>query len=330
MSSSVHGREGNIYERKDDSPLGVDILYGQTQPPAQYMGPPPMARKLHTPAGLKYGSYLIVLLILVDVLSLFMSVSTATGGAQSSAFFALCCSIGIILIVLFILFLLFLYEMHRGKREFGKKHESRASTALILIILSIILSVVSIVVLFIGIASAIMVTPDGTDPTIEIDAAGFRNQIIIFFVFLLATTIAMSLALVYYALELTEPGKRWVLWTGFGLQIFPPVLSMILVAASLPGSGVLDLEEVEQLDMSTAISYATYAVSLLGMILFFVAYRAARQRILDGRIQPVFAQPIQPPPQYPQQPPAWGQPPPAPSEEPPKWEELEPVDEPRE
>ncbi|MCK4366740.1 MAG: hypothetical protein KAW84_02195 [Thermoplasmata archaeon] len=289
-----------------------------------------MARKLHTPAGLKYGSYLIVLLILADVLFLFMSVPTATAGAQSSVVLTLCCFIGIILVVLFIFFLLFLYEMHRGKREFGKKHESKASTALILIILSIILFVVSFVVLIIGMASAIMLTPDGTDPTIEIDAAGFRNQIIIFFAFLLATTITMSLALVYYPLELTEQGKRWMLWTGFGLQIFPPVLSMILVVASLPGSGVLDLDEVEQLDMNTAISYATYVVSLLGMILFFIAYRAARQRILDGKIQPVLAQPVQPPPPM-APPPTWGQePPPATVEEPPKWEELEPVDEPKE
>ena len=330
MSSSVHGREGNIYERKDDSPLGVDILYGQTQPPAQYMGPPPMVRKLHTPAGLKYGSYGMLLEIIVSILALITIVplmaspdlSDMSGGTAAFVL-GMGCLIGILGLVAFVFWILLLYEMHAGRREFGPQHASRVSTGIILIVLGIVLMVVG----FIAIFAATFIGFDPSGGTTDIDAAQFRTSMTVALVFTIGSAVAINLALVCFAREIIEPEKVNLLWAAFAVAITAPIVSSLITIASLPTSGVIDAAEA-----NTLAPWANVAeiFGLIGTALFFVAYRAARQRILDGRIRPVFVQPMQPPPQYPQQPPAWGQPPPAPSEEPPKWEELEPVDEPKE
>jgi hypothetical protein len=213
--------------------------------------------------------------------------------------------------------------MHVGRREFGPRHASRVSAGIILIVLGIVLMIIGVIA---TVAAAFV----GLDPyggTTEIDAAQFRTSMAVGLVFTIASAVAINLALVYFAREIIEPEKMNLLWAACALAIAAPIISSLITISSIPTSGVIDMAEVD-----TIAPWADVAeiFSLVGTALFFIAYRAARQRILDGRIRPVLVQPMQPPPQYPQQPPAWGQPPPAPSEEPPKWEELEPVDEPRE
>jgi hypothetical protein len=128
-------------------------------------------------------------------------------------------------------------------------------------------------------------------------------------------------------LEIIDVEKRNFLWMALAATIIAPVISSIITIASLPTSGTIDSTEVD-----TLAPWANVAeiFGLIGTALFFISYRAARQRILDGRILPVGLPPA-PPPQYPQQPPAWGQQaPPTSVEEPPKWDELEPAEKPEE
>lgn len=289
-----------------------------------------MVRKLHTPAGLKYGSYGMLLEIIVSILALITIIPLATSpdltdmsGGTVVFIMGMACLIGILGLVAFVFWILLLYEMHVGRREFGPQHTSRVSTGIILIVLGIVLMVVG----FIAVFAATFVGFDPTGGTTDVDAAQFRTSMTVALVFTIASAVAINLALVYFAREIIEPEKTNLLWAAFAVAIIAPVVSSLITIASLPTSGVIDATEVD-----TLAPWANVAeiFGLIGTALFFVAYRAARQRILDGRIQPVLVQPMQPPPQYPQQPPAWGQPPPAPSEEPPKWEELEPVDEPKE
>jgi len=289
-----------------------------------------MVRRLHTPAGLKYGSYGMLLGIITSILSLITMIPlmaspdlTDMSVATAAFMMGMGCLIGILVLVMIIFWILLLYEMHVGRREFGPRHASRVSAGIILIVLGIVLMIVG----FIAIFAAAFVGFDPSGGTTDIDAAQFRTSMIIALVFTIASAVAINLALVYFAREIIEPEKMRLLWAAFAIAIAAPIISSLITMASIPTSGVIDMAEVE-----TIAPWANVAeiFSLIGTALFFVAYRAARQRILDGRIQPVFAQPMQPPPQYPQQPPAWGQPPPTPSEEPPKWEELEPVDEPKE
>jgi len=289
-----------------------------------------MVRRLHTPAGLKYGSYGMLLGIITSILSLITMIPlmaspdlTDMSVATAAFMMGMGCLIGILVLVMIIFWILLLYEMHVGRREFGPRHASRVSAGIILIVLGIVLMIVG----FIAIFAAAFVGFDPSGGTTDIDAAQFRTSMIIALVFTIASAVAINLALVYFAREIIEPEKMRLLWAAFAIAIAAPIISSLITMASIPTSGVIDMAEVE-----TIAPWANVAeiFSLIGTALFFVAYRAARQRILDGRIQPVFAQPMQPPPQYPQQPPAWGQPPPPQSEEPPKWEELEPVDEPKE
>ncbi len=325
------GGEGNIYERTDDSTLGVDILYGQTQPPSQYVGPPPIVRRLHTPAGLKYGSYGMLLGMITSILSIITMIPLAASPdmadwtAPTVAFIVgMACLVSILLLVMIVFWILLLYEMHAGRREFGPQHASKVSTGIILIVLGIVLMIIAFIAI-------IAVTFAGIDPyagTTDMDAGQFRNSMIVAMAFTIGSGVAINLALVYFAREIIEPEKVNLLWAAFALAITAPIVSSLITIASIPTSGVIDVMEVD-----TIAPWADVAqiFALAGTALFFIAYRAARQRILDGRLQPVFVQqPMQPPPQYPQQPPAWGQPPPAQSEEPPSWEELEPVDKPEE
>ena len=289
-----------------------------------------MVRRLHTPAGLKYGSYGMLLGIITSILSLITMIPlmaspdlTDMSVATAAFMMGMGCLIGILVLVMIILWILLLYEMHVGRREFGPRHASRVSAGIILIVLGIVLMIVG----FIAIFAAAFVGFDPSGGVTDIDAAQFRTSMIIALVFTIASAVAINLALVYFAREIIEPEKMNLLWAAFAIAIVAPIISSLITIASIPASGVIDATET-----NTIAPWANVAeiFGLVGTALFFVAYRAARQRILDGRIQPVFAQPMQPPPQYPPQPPAWGQPPPPQSEEPPKWEELEPVDEPRE
>lgn len=324
------GVEGNIYEPTDDSSFGVDILYGQTQPPSQYMVPPPMVRRLHTPAGLKYGSYGMLLGIIVSILSLITVVPLAASpdmtdvsGGTVAFIVGMACLIGVLGLVAFVFWILLVYEMHVGRQEFGPRHASRVSAGIILIVLGIVLMIVGVI----ATVAAAFVGFDPYEGTTDLDAAQFRTSMAVGLVFTIASTVAINLALVFFAREIIEPEKVNLLWAAFALAIVAPIISSLITISSIPASGVIDAAEVD-----TIAPWANVAeiFSLVGTALFFIAYRAARQRILDGRLQPVFVQPMQPPPQYPQQPPAWGQPPPPQSEEPPKWEDLEPVDEPQE
>ena len=293
-----------------------------------------MMKKLHTPAGLKYGSYGMMLEIVVSILALITLVPLATllyttdlSPATAGFILGMACLISIIGVVAFIFWLLLLYEMYVGKREFGPKHASRVSAGIILIILGIVLMIIGIIVAVAAMFSAGTFVPDGNGGTFDIDAAHYRTSAIIGMVFTIASAVAVNLALVYFALEIIEGEKRNILWVAFALAIVAPVVSSLITIASLPTSGTLDSSEI-----NTIAPFANVAeiFGLIGTALFFIAYRAARQRILDGKIQPVLAQPVQPPPPM-APPPTWGQePPPATVEEPPKWEELEPVDEPKE
>jgi hypothetical protein len=289
-----------------------------------------MVRRLHTPAGLKYGSYGMLLGIITSILSLITMIPLAASpdltdmSAPTVAFIVgMACLVSILALVMIIFWLLLLYEMHVGRREFGPRHASRVSAGIILIVLGIVLSIIGVIAIF----AAAFTGFDPYEETMDIDAAQFRTSMIVAVAFMIGSSVAINLALVYFAREIIEPEKMNLLWAAFSLAITAPIVSAIITIASIPASGVIDMAEVD-----TIAPWADVAeiFSLIGTALFFIAYRAARQRILDGRIQPVFVQPMQPPPQYPQQPPAWGQPPPAQSEEPPKWEELEPVDEPEE
>ncbi|MEE9489233.1 MAG: hypothetical protein V3V91_02205 [Thermoplasmata archaeon] len=305
-------------------------MYGQTQPPSQYVGPPPIVRRLHTPAGLKYGSYGMLLGIITSILSLITVIPLATSPdltnmtAPTIAFIVgMACLVSILALVMFIFWILLLYEMHVGRREFGPRHASRVSAGIILIVLGIVLMIVGII----ATVAAAFIGFDPSGGVTDIDAAQFRTSMAVGLVFTIASAVAINLALVFFAREIIEPEKMNLLWAAFALAVAAPIISSLITISSIPTSGVIDMAEAD-----TIAPWANVAeiFSLIGTALFFVAYRAARQRILDGRLQPVFVQPMQPPPQYPQQPPAWGQPPPPRSEEPPKWEELEPVDEPRE
>lgn len=289
-----------------------------------------MVRRLHTPAGLKYGSYGLMLGIIISILGLITVVPlmaspdlTDASGATFAFIMGMGCLIGLLGLVAFVFWILLLYEMHVGRQEFGPRHASRVSAGIILIILGIVLMII-------GVIATIAASFIGFDPyggVTDIDAAQFRTGMAVGLVFTIASGVAINLALVYFAREIIEPEKTNLLWAAFAIAIAAPIISSLITIASIPASGVIDATET-----STIAPWANVAeiFSLIGTALFFVAYRAARQRILDGMIQPVFAQPMQPPPQYPQPPPVWGQPPPPQSEEPPKWEELEPVDEPRE
>ncbi len=289
-----------------------------------------MVRRLHTPAGLKYGSYGMLLGIIVSILSLITVVPLAASPDMTDmslptvAFIAgMGCLVLILALVMVIFWILLLYEMHVGRREFGPRHTSRVSAGIILIILGIVLMIIGLIAIF---AAALT----GFDPSggmTDIDAAQFRTSMAIGLVFTIASAVAINLALVYFAREIIEPEKMNLLWAAFALAVVAPIISSLITITSIPTSGVIDMAEVD-----TIAPWANVAeiFSLIGTALFFVAYRAARQRILDGRLQPVFVQPMQPPPQYPQQPPAWGQPPPPQSEEPPSWEDLKPVDKPEE
>lgn len=290
-----------------------------------------MTRKLHTPAGLKYGSYGMMLGIVVSILALITLAPLATlsdptdlSPATLGFVLGMACLISIIGLVAFIFWLLLLYEMHVGKQEFGPKHASRVSAGIILIILGIVLTIVGVVVVVATTFSAGTLVPDGNGGSFDIDAAQYRTSTIIGMVFTIASAVAINLALVYFALEIIEGEKRNLLWAAFALAIVTPVISSIMTIAALPTSGTVDSTE-----MSTIAPYSNVAqiFSLIGTALFLVAYRSARQRILDGKIQPVLAQPVQPPPPT-APPPAWGQPPTT-LEEPPKWDELEPADEPK-
>jgi len=158
---------------------GEDDLYAETRPPTTQVAPFPVMRRLHTPAGLKWGSILIILVLIIDVISLAVSLAGGSAVPSAGAAFAICCSIGIILIMILIFFILFLYEMYTGRNEFGKKHATKVTAGLLLILLSIILIVVAVVVLIVGAASAVVI-PEGGDPNeAQIDAAQFRNMMMI-------------------------------------------------------------------------------------------------------------------------------------------------------
>jgi magnesium-transporting ATPase (P-type) len=292
-----------------------------------------MVRRLHTPAGLKYGSYGMLLEIIVAILAIIMLiplVSISDPADISPGTLALiggmACLIGILGVVAIIFWILLLYEMHVGKREFGPKHTSRVSLGIILVIMGIVLIVIAIIVTFAAVLAGIEITGD----TYEIDAAQYRFAAAISAVFSIASAIALNLALVYFALEIIDVEKRNFLWMALAATIIAPIVSAIITIAGLPTSGTIESTEVDALAPWANVAEI---FGLIGTALFFVSYRAARQRILDGRILPVGLQPV-PPPQYPPQyppPQAWGQqPPPATSEEPPKWDELEPVEEPEE
>lgn len=288
---------------------GEDDLYAETRPPTTQVTPPPVVRRLHTPAGLKWGSILILLVLIIDVIMLAVSLPAESAVPSAGAAYAICCSVGIILIVILIFFILFLYEMYAGRSEFGKKHQTKVTAGLILVLLAIILIVVAVVVLIVGAASAVII-PEGGDPAdAQIDAAQFRNAMIIFFGIVIAGTVAFALGIVFFAYEISASDKRYLLWGAFLLYIIPSIISSSVVASSLPGSGTIDAEDYD-VDVSPAYSYLSNVLGVVAMVLFLLAYLTARKRILSGEILPV-DQPLVQPPFPPTGPPQqWGGAPP--------------------
>jgi len=183
-----------------------------------------------------------------------------------------------------------------------------------------ILWIVLFVLSFLVIVSASLAAydPTATDPSqIEMDAGEYRNLTLVSSILTIASTIAWCLALVFFALELIPPEKKMLLWGGMGLRVAASIIVVAILMAVLPTSGTVNLNEA---DVQTGYADATAIIDLIGVALFFVAYRAAREGILTGKVMPVGMPPAQPPPSGP--PPQWGQQwPPSQPEEPPKWEE---------
>lgn len=273
---------------------GEGDLYAETRPPTTQVAPLPVMRTLHTPAGLKWGSILIILVLIIDVILLAISLPGASAVPSAGAAYAICCSIGIVLIVILIFFILFLYEMFAGRNEFGKKHATKVTAGLILVLLAIILVVVSIVVLIVGAMSAVVIPEDGDPSEAQIDAAQFKNQMIIFFVILLVGIIAFTLGIIFFAYEISASDKRYLLWGGFFLYIIPPIVAFSVIVSNLPASGIIDADAY-QIDVDPAYSYVSNILGLIAMLLFLFAYLMARKRILSGELLPVEAPPVQPP-----------------------------------
>lgn len=302
----------------------MDSLYADTRPPSDHPVPPPITRRLHTPAGLKYASYGLLLFLIMALLGFiaFMPLAgvadpTTLDPSALAVVVGLGCIVLVIFLVAIIFFLLALYELYVGKMEFGPKHASRVSAGLILVILWIVLLALSF---FVSMFAALSAIEPGVDPSeIEMDAAEFRNMTITASLLSIAYTIAISLATVLFVLELIGAQKKALLWGGFGLRIAASVIAIVILMVVLPTSGTINLNET---DMQTGYSNATSIIDLIGLALFFVAYRAARERILTGKILPVGTQQVPPPPPRGPQP-QWGEPAP-PSEAPPEWEEVSP------
>lgn len=276
-------------------------------------------RRLHTPAGLKYGSYAFLLSIISSVLAMlsvvflltidYTTITPSTALQALAGTLTLICIAGVLALVVLIFYLLLLYEMYVGRHEFGEKHASRASQALILIILGVVISFA------LGtLSSAISGLATPSDPSATLDAGNFRNDLLLQSGLGLVGTIVINLGLVLFPLEIIGREKRGLLWLGFGLIVASSFLSIILTYALIPGEGLLEIQ-----DILTFSAYSSLfgSFSIFGVAVLFFAYRAARTRILNGEILPVGMAPAPPPPMYgppqappPAQPPQWGEPPP--------------------
>ncbi|MFQ5910795.1 MAG: hypothetical protein ACE5IJ_08785 [Thermoplasmata archaeon] len=289
--------------------------------------PPPVTRRLHTPAGLKYGSYAMLLGIISSIVAFLMLLSLTSIDFDTitqenvlqvlAGPLALICIAGILVLVVIIFYLLLLYEMYVGRYEFGEKHATRVSAAIILIIFGVIFTIVTG---FFG--GGIGTEYTGGPDTFTIDAADFRNELAISSGLGIVGSVAVTLGLVLFALELIGKEKIYLLWVAFGLTVLASVLGTLATLIMLPSEGTLELQDVLRW---SAYAGAFSAFSIFGTIVMLLAYRMTRARILSGEVLPIEV----PPPTVP--PPAWGQElPPATVEEPPKWDELEPAKEPEE
>jgi hypothetical protein len=287
-----------------------------------------VTRKLHTPAGLKYGSYAMILSIITGIVAVLLLLlitgidfETVTEGNVLQVLagaLALICVLGILALIGIIFYILLLYEMYVGREEFGAKHAGRVTAGVILIIFAVIFTIITS---FIGGGLGL-----GGDPSVTtVQAADLRNELVISSGLGIVSAVAQTLGLVFFAIELIGDNKRFLLWAAFGLTVAASFIGIIVALVWLPSEGTLELQDVLKWSSYTT---AASAFSVLGTIVMLVAYRMTRARILSGEIMPV-PPPMQPP-MYPPQA-AWGQqPPPTTVEEPPTWEELEPAEEPEE
>ncbi|MFQ6128346.1 MAG: hypothetical protein ACE5QW_05545 [Thermoplasmata archaeon] len=283
-------------------------MYAETRPPSEQVQLPPAVRRLHTPAGLKYGSYAMMLSIVSSIITFialfpllrsidFESITSENFFQVLGGLLALLCILGILGLVVVIFYILLLYEMYVGRNEFGEKHATRVPAALILIILGVIFSIVVP-----GMAGFGAGYTSGTEAEYTTDAAEFRNQVAISSGFGLVGTAAITLGLVFFPLELIAREKRYLLWLAFTLTILASVMGFLMTIILLPSEGTLELQDV--LTRSTYSSIFS-AFSIFGTVVMFLAYRVTRARILEGEILPVRVPVAQPPPPS-APPPGWG------------------------
>ena len=210
--------------------------------------------------------------------------------------------------------------MYVGRYEFGEKHATRVNAAIVLIIFGVIFAIVTG---FFGGGIGTGFTEVYPD-TFTVYAADFRNELVISSGLNIVGSVAVTLGLVLFALELIGEEKRYLLWVAFGLTVLASVFGTLATLIMLPSKGTFDLQDVLKWSGYTGVFSA---FSIFGTIVMLLAYRMTRARILSGKIVPVLAPVVQPPPPT-APPPTWGQePPPTTVEEPPKWEELEPIEE---
>ncbi|UCD92943.1 MAG: zinc ribbon domain-containing protein [Methanobacteriota archaeon] len=245
--------------------------------------------ELETEKGVRHLSWgigvyiLAMLLIFVGViLALNVVISALDGPPDPEAvpgLIGLCGLLGggvVLIFMAIILWLLGLYEMNQGKKEFGPEHMARVKSGVILVLTYIILSVISI----------ILQLETGPDP--RVDMPGYisflRTQSTVSGVIGLASTIVLSLAIVYLVLELCNERYRRILWGSFVLSIALSIMGTALTFFFLYGDlSTMTVDEILQL---ASLAMLAAGLSFIPFILFYFCYRHAFFRVRNWEVKP--------------------------------------------
>lgn len=263
------------------------------QEPPSGIGYPPSREffrgELETEKGLKHlswgiGFYIIAMLLIVvgALLALNIAISgietpSSEQASELVGIGGMICGGMFLIFLVIVLWLLGLYEMNLGKREFGPEHSSRVKNGIVLILAYIVLMVVNV----------ILQLEQGPNPLT--DSSGYisflRAQFVISGVFSMASTIALSLAIVNLVHELCTERYKRILWAAFSVSIVISALGLVLGLALLYGTDLGGMS-IENLLQFANLAMLTLGLAFIPFILFFFCYRHAYNRVSDWEIKP--------------------------------------------
>ncbi len=260
-------------------------------PPGYGMPPPPgyAARyQSATEKGVRFFNWSLILQFLMALIGFIIALitviavfSATEGDFESSAFglgaalVGLGCILLLIMVLVFIFIIIGCVNFSQGKREFPGKHSTSVTLGIVFFVLWIIMFICMFIIPIVMIVSA----------GLSGDISSLGSVILIIAVLSFLASLFIGLMYLFMIKEIALPVDRKLLMIGFILLIISGIISISIVAV-VTTLDIGDLTTDQAQSISSSIQNIGAIASLIGYVLFLIAYRHTLKAIEAGQIKP--------------------------------------------